>query len=41
EKVVIVGNFQFLEIWNLTEWGTIQQQIEIGEDFTGVDDLGI
>ena len=41
ERVIIVGNFQFLEIWNPDEWDAVQQQIENSDDLVGFDDLGI
>ena len=41
DSVVIVGNFQFLEIWNPNEWGAVQQELENSENFADFDDLGI
>ena len=41
EKVIIVGNFQFLEIWNPNSWDAVQEQIESTDDLVGFDDLGI
>lgn len=41
EGVVIVGNYQFLEIWNPAAWDTVQQQLEDSENFADFEDLGI
>lgn len=41
DSVVIVGNFQFLEIWNPTEWNAVQQQLEDSNSFADFDELGI